>query len=162
MEFIQSSLFSNIIAFLALITSIASIWYTHSQNRYKFSVSDLVIHPIKDYVELNIVIANVSPKSHVLEKIIFLDENMNSIRSVFVDKSELEYLKDGTFNPKYFNNPLNDISIIGELNRPEVVLPFAKLEFSYTFETTPKYIKIVSNKRINKFKKYILISTDSY
>ncbi|EZY60321.1 hypothetical protein V060_02636 [Staphylococcus aureus R0294] len=147
MEFIQSNLFSNAVAFLALALSTYSIFYTRSQNKFSFVISGLDIYYENNSVELNFVVANNSTRTHVLEKIIFLDKNNHVLLPI--DSND-------------WYNPLNFELLIGQLEKPELMLPNATLEFSYNFESVPAFIKIVSNQRINKFKKYKLVSTDSY
>ena len=142
MEFIQSTLFSNVVAFLALGLSAYSIFYTRSQNKF---------------VELNFVVANDSSRTHTLEELIFLDKNKNVLTPINVVLESDEYSSLGIYNPSYLHAPIDK-----QLDKPEVMIANSSSEFLYKFELEPAFIKIVSNQRINKLKKYKLISTDSY
>ncbi|UXR31861.1 hypothetical protein [Staphylococcus simulans] len=162
MEFFQSSLFSNVIAFLALAASIYSIFYTHSQNKLRFSVTSIFVDEKDSYIDFSIVIVNNSQSSQVLKDLVFLDENFNAINPLKVEPEESNIEDDSIFNPEIFSNLSERLFLHDQLNKPELMLPNIPQEFSYSFYTVPKYIKIISNERINKFHKYVLISTDSY
>ncbi|MTV23046.1 hypothetical protein [Staphylococcus delphini] len=157
MEFIQSTLFSNVVAFLALGLSAYSIFYTRSQNKFSFVISDLNLYYENNFVELNFVVANDSSKTHTLEELIFLDENKNVLTPINVVLESDEYSSLGIYNPSYLHALIDR-----QLDKPEVMIANSSSEFLYKFESAPAFIKIVSNQRINKFKKYKLISTDSY
>ncbi|ERS93136.1 hypothetical protein [Staphylococcus simulans] len=162
MEFFQSSLFSNAIAFLALAASIYSIFYTHSQNKFRFSVTSIFIDEKDNYIDFSIVIVNNSHSSQVLKDLIFLDENFNAINPLKVDPEESNIDDNSIFNSEIFSNLSERLFLNEQLNKPELMLPNIPQEFNYIFYSVPKYIKIISNERINKFHKYVLISTDSY
>ncbi|MDT4019478.1 hypothetical protein RPQ04_05290, partial [Staphylococcus aureus] len=68
MGFIQSTLFSNVVAFLALGLSAYSIFYTRSQNKFSFVISDLDFYYENNFVELNFVVTNDSSRTHTLEE----------------------------------------------------------------------------------------------
>lgn len=157
MEFIQSTLFSNVVAFLALGLSAYSIFYTRSQNKFSFVISDLNFYYENNFVELNFVVANDSSRTHTLEELIFLDKNKNVLTSINVVLESDEYSSLGIYNPSYLHAPIDK-----QLDKPEVMIANSSSEFLYKFELEPAFIKIVSNQRINKLKKYKLISTDSY
>ncbi|HEH8067199.1 TPA: hypothetical protein SH143_002703 [Staphylococcus aureus] len=157
MEFIQSTLFSNVVAFLALGLSAYSIFYTRSQNKFSFVISDLNFYYENNFVELNFVVANDSPRTHTLEELIFLDKNKNVLTPINVVLESDEYSSLGIYNPSYLHAPIDK-----QLDKPEVMIANSSSEFLYKFELEPAFIKIVSNQRINKLKKYKLISTDSY
>ncbi|HDD7482624.1 TPA: hypothetical protein PBK97_002842 [Staphylococcus aureus] len=157
MEFIQSTLFSNVVAFLALGLSAYSILYTHSQNEFSFVISDLNFYYENNFVELNFVVANDSSRTHTLEELIFLDKNKNVLTPINVVLESDEYSSLGIYNPSYLHAPIDK-----QLDKPEVMIANSSSEFLYKFELEPAFIKIVSNQRINKLKKYKLISTDSY
>ena len=157
MEFIQSTLFSNVVAFLALGLSAYSIFYTRSQNKFSFVISDLNFYYENNFVELNFVVANDSSRTHTLEELIFLDKNKNVLTPISVVLESDEYSSLGIYNPSYLHAPIDK-----QLDKPEVMIANSSSEFLYKFELEPAYIKIVSNQRINKLKKYKLISTDSY
>ncbi|HEG7343942.1 TPA: hypothetical protein SFM72_002349 [Staphylococcus aureus] len=157
MEFIQSTLFSNVVAFLALGLSAYSIFYTRSQNKFSFVISDLNFYYENNFVELNFVVANDSSRTHTLEELIFLDKNKNVLTPINVVSESDEYSSLGIYNPSYLHAPIDK-----QLDKPEVMIANSSSEFLYKFELEPAFIKIVSNQRINKLKKYKLISTDSY
>ncbi|AAX92033.1 hypothetical protein [Staphylococcus aureus] len=157
MEFIQSTLFSNVVAFLALGLSAYSIFYTRSQNKFGFVISDLNFYYENNFVELNFVVANDSSRTHTLEELIFLDKNKNVLTPINVVLESNEYSSLDIYNPSYLHAPIDK-----QLDKPEVMIANSSSEFLYKFELEPAFIKIVSNQRINKFKKYKLISTDSY
>lgn len=157
MEFIQSTLFSNVVAFLALGLSAYSIFYTRSQNKFSFVISDLNFYYENNFVELNFVVANDSSRTHTLEELIFLDKNNNVLTPINVVLESDEYSSLGIYNPSYLHAPIDK-----QLDKPEVMIANSSSEFLYKFELEPAFIKIVSNQRINKLKKYKLISTDSY
>ncbi|HEI5117724.1 TPA: hypothetical protein SJC78_001229 [Staphylococcus aureus] len=157
MEFIQSTLFSNVVAFLALGLSAYSIFYTRSQNKFSFVISDLNFYYENNFVELNFVVANDSSRTHTLEELIFLDKNKNVLTPINVVLESDEYSSLGIYNPSYLYAPIDK-----QLDKPEVMIANSSSEFLYKFELEPAFIKIVSNQRINKLKKYKLISTDSY
>ena len=157
MEFIQSTLFSNVVAFLALGLSAYSIFYTRSQNKFSFVISDLNFYYENNFVELNFVVANDSSRTHTLEVLIFLDKNKNVLTPINVVLESDEYSSLGIYNPSYLHAPIDK-----QLDKPEVMIANSSSEFLYKFELEPAFIKIVSNQRINKLKKYKLISTDSY
>lgn len=157
MEFIQSTLFSNVVAFLALGLSAYSIFYTRSQNKFSFVISDLNFYYENNFVELNFVVANDSSRTHTLEELIFLDKNKNVLTPINVVLESDEYSSLGIYNPSYLHAPIDK-----QLDKPEVMIANLSSEFLYKFELEPAFIKIVSNQRINKLKKYKLISTDSY
>ncbi|SUL42823.1 phage protein [Staphylococcus aureus] len=157
MEFIQSTLFSNVVAFLALGLSAYSIFYTRSQNKFSFVISDLNFYYENNFVELNFVVANDSSRTHTLEELIFLDKNKNVLTPINVVLESYEYSSLGIYNPSYLHAPIDK-----QLDKPEVMIANSSSEFLYKFELEPAFIKIVSNQRINKLKKYKLISTDSY
>ncbi|PTH70876.1 hypothetical protein BU586_02000 [Staphylococcus agnetis] len=162
MEFFQSTLFSNIVALLAFSTALYSIYYTRSQNKYSFAVSDIYVEKFDGFVDLSIFIANDSPKTHTLENLVFLDENKNEIKSLELPPPKPLYSSLENMSFDYLDNPINSSVTPGKLKKPEVMLPYKHLEFSYNLVTMPKYIKVISNKRINKIHKYVLISTDTY
>ncbi|HHU6749334.1 TPA: hypothetical protein ACUI23_000004 [Staphylococcus pseudintermedius] len=162
MEFFQSSLFSNVVAFLALATSVYSIFYTHSQNKFQFSVTSIFVDEKNSYIDFSIVIVNNSQSSQVLKDLKFLDANYNVMNPLEVNTGESKTEDDSIFNLEIFSNLSERLLLNDQLNKPELMLPNIPQEFTYTFNTVPKYIKIVSNKRINKFRKYVLISTDFY
>ncbi|HEI7888201.1 TPA: hypothetical protein SK974_001810 [Staphylococcus aureus] len=157
MEFIQSTLFSNVVAFLALGLSAYSIFYTRSQNKFSFVISDLNFYYENNFVELNFVVANDSSRTNTLEELIFLDKNKNVLTPINVVLESDEYSSLGIYNPSYLHAPIDK-----QLDKPEVMIANSSSEFLYKFELEPAFIKIVSNQRINKLKKYKLISTDSY
>ncbi|HDA2601170.1 TPA: hypothetical protein PPP64_000912 [Staphylococcus aureus] len=157
MEFIQSTLFSNVVAFLALGLSAYSIFYTRSQNKFSFVISDLNFYYENNFVELNFVVANDSSRTYTLEELIFLDKNKNVLTPINVVLESDEYSSLGIYNPSYLHAPIDK-----QLDKPEVMIANSSSEFLYKFELEPEFIKIVSNQRINKLKKYKLISTDSY
>ncbi|WP_248315072.1 hypothetical protein [Staphylococcus aureus] len=157
MEFIQSTLFSNVVAFLALGLSAYSIFYTRSQNKFSFVISDLNFYYENNFVELNFVVANDSSRTHTLEELIFLDKNKNVLTPINAVLESDEYSSLGIYNPSYLHAPIDK-----QLDKPEVMIANSSSEFLYKFELEPAFIKIVSNQRINKLKKYKLISTDSY
>ncbi|HHV6154509.1 TPA: hypothetical protein ACULZ4_002712 [Staphylococcus aureus] len=157
MEFIQSTLFSNVVAFLALGLSAYSIFYTRSQNKFSFVISDLNFYYENNFVELNFVVANDSSRTHTLEELIFLDKNKNVLTPINVVLESDEYSSLGIYNLSYLHAPIDK-----QLDKPEVMIANSSSEFLYKFELEPAFIKIVSNQRINKLKKYKLISTDSY
>ncbi|HEK6788361.1 TPA: hypothetical protein SPC33_001744 [Staphylococcus aureus] len=157
MEFIQSTLFSNVVAFLALGLSAYSNFYTRSQNKFSFVISDLNFYYENNFVELNFVVANDSSRTHTLEELIFLDKNKNVLTPINVVLESDEYSSLGIYNPSYLHAPIDK-----QLDKPEVMIANSSSEFLYKFELEPAFIKIVSNQRINKLKKYKLISTDSY
>lgn len=160
MEIFQSTLFSNIIAILALSVAIYSIFYTRSQNRFHFTVSDIEIEKTDGYIELNIVIVNDSQKSQVLKDLIFLDENHKVMSHFDIDTSEPKYLDNGVINVRHSDYLTKNLYLKDQFQNPEFMLPNSTVEYSYNFHLVPRYIKIVSNERISKFRKHILISTD--
>ncbi|PNZ26155.1 hypothetical protein CD122_08675 [Staphylococcus rostri] len=153
MEFFQSVLVSNVIALLAFAASIYSIIYTRSQNKFHFAVTDMSVDKKDGYIDFSFAVVNDSPKSHFLKDLIFLDENLNVMKHIEVEPIESSDL---------FSSLSDQILIDGQLNNPELILPNNFERFSYNFYTVPKYVKIVSNERIDKFRKYVLVSTDSY
>ncbi|WP_105995740.1 hypothetical protein [Staphylococcus agnetis] len=162
MEFFQSTLFSNIVALLALATALYSIYYTRSQNKYSFSISDVYIENFDEFIEINLVVANDSPKTHTLENLLFLDDNKNEIKCIDLPPPKPLYSSLEIMGFDYLDDSISSSVSSGKLKKPEVMLPYKHLEFSYNLVTMPKYIKVVSNKRINKIYKYALISTDAY
>ncbi|RIN47971.1 hypothetical protein BU041_11920 [Staphylococcus simulans] len=108
------------------------------------------------------MIVNNSHSSQVLKDLIFLDENFNAINPLKVDPEESNIDDNSIFNSEIFSNLSERLFLHDQLNTPELMLPNIPQEFNYSFYTVPKYIKIISNERINKFHKYVLISTDSY
>ena len=75
MEFIQSTLFSNIIAVIALLVAIASFLYAYLSNRPSIEISDFYTDQLdneNNLIKCGFVIANVSPKQLPLKKSIYL------------------------------------------------------------------------------------------
>ncbi|HHQ2023826.1 TPA: hypothetical protein ACSPBU_002748, partial [Staphylococcus aureus] len=85
------------------------------------------------------------------------DKNKNVLTPINVVLESDEYSSLGIYNPSYLHAPIDK-----QLDKPEVMIANSSSEFLYKFELEPAFIKIVSNQRINKLKKYKLISTDSY
>ncbi|UXR73329.1 hypothetical protein MUA48_08085 [Staphylococcus sp. IVB6238] len=153
MELFQSVLFSNVIALLAFAASIYSIIYTRSQNKFHFAITDMSVDKKDGYIEFSFAVVNSSPKSQFLKDLIFLDENLNVMKHIEIGPFESSDL---------FSNLSDHLLIDGQLEKPELILPNNFERFTYNFYTVPKYVKIVSNERIDKFRKYVLVSTDSY
>lgn len=75
MEFIQSTLFSNIIAVIALLVAIASFVYAYLSNRPSIEISEFYTDQLdneNEPIKFGFVLANVSPKQSLLKKLIYL------------------------------------------------------------------------------------------
>ncbi|WP_368868124.1 hypothetical protein [Staphylococcus haemolyticus] len=147
MEFIQSTLFSNIIAVIALLVAIASFVYAYMNNRPSIEISDYHVAPLDfdNLICFSFVIANTSTKSIVVKEIRLINSKGEQMKHIEVEPSNDEWLKYS--NPTF--SPYNTYV----LERPEMFIPNAKLEFSYHLNEQPTTVEIVADKRINRFSK---------
>lgn len=143
MEFIQSTLFSNIIAVIALLVAIASFVYAYMNNRPTIELSDYNVKPL-DFDNLqcfSFILANTSSKTIVVKEIRLINSKGEQIEHIEVEPPKNEWLKYP--NPSF--SPYNTYV----LERPETFIPNAKIEFSYHLNETPTIVQITTDKRIN-------------
>lgn len=147
MEFIQSTLFSNIIAVIALLVAITSFVYAYMSNRPSIEISDFDVEPL-DFDNLqcfSFILANTSSKTIVVKKIRLINNKGKQIEHIEVETPKDEWLK--------YPNPSFSPYDTYVLERPEIFIPNAKIEFSYHLKEQPKFVEIVTDKRICYFSK---------
>lgn len=166
LDVFQSIIFANIIALLALFSSLYAIAYTHYQNKFDLVISDLDISEFESYTECSFVIANNSRKELFVKNIEFLNNNKQLIIQLDINHQsntfEEEKYINGIFNPSYLRNPIDTMQIAFPLEKPELLLSNTTMEFLYQLKEYPAFVKIYSNKRIGKFTKHKLIPTNIY
>lgn len=152
MEFIQSTMFSNIIAIIALLCSFWSIRYTYKQNRYELIVSSFTSEKFIDiplYFCFDIV--NPSNKGISINKLELIKNN--------------EVIHDLNFKPTYEltkkfpnadNSPLNRKN----LRTKTYLAPYSKEMYRYHLSTLPDSIQVHADKRFYRFKKSKLFVID--
>lgn len=147
MEFIQSTLFSNIIAVIALLVAIASFIYAYMSNRPSVEISDYHVKILKfdNLINFSFVLANTSSKTIVVKEIKLINNNGDFLEHIDVEPPKDEWLKYP--NPSF--SPYNTYI----LERPETFIPNAKLEFSYHLNEQPITVEIITDKRIKGFSK---------
>lgn len=148
MEFIQSTLFSNIIAVIALLVAIASFVYAYLSNRPSIEISDLYTDQLdneNEPIKFVFVLANVSPKTITVKEINLLDSSNKKLENIHVQVPEDDWKKyPNPFASPYSCSPFTEI---------EIFIPNAKIEFSYHLKEKPKVVEIVTDKRIWYFSK---------
>lgn len=143
MEFIQSTLFSNIIAVIALLVAIASFVYAYMSNRPSIEISDLYTDQLdneNEPIKFGFVLANVSPKTITVKEINLLDSSNKKLENIHVQVPEDDWKK--------YPNPFSSPYSCSPFTENEIFIPNAKIEFSYHLKEKPKVIEIVTNKRI--------------
>lgn len=145
MEFIQSTLFSNIIAVIALLVAIVSFIYAYMSNRPSIEISDFHVKILKidNLINFSFVLANTSSKTIVVKEIKLINNNGDFLEHIDVEPPKNEWLKYP--NPSF--SPYNTYI----LERPETFIPNAKLEFSYHLNEQPITVEIITDKRIKGF-----------
>lgn len=148
MEFIQSTLFSNIIAVIALLVAIASFLYAYLSNRPSIEISDFYTEQLddeNDLIKCGFVLANVSPKTITVKKINLFNSSNMKLDNIHVQAPEDDWKK--------YPNPLSSPYNCYPFEENEIFIPSATIEFSYHLKEKPKTIEIVTNKRIWHFSK---------
>ncbi|AXZ23733.1 hypothetical protein RIU93_03805 [Staphylococcus warneri] len=147
MEFVQSTLFSNIIAVIALLVAIGSFVYTFMNNRPSIEISDYDVCELENenLIQFSFILANTSSKTTVVNGIRLIDSKGNQMEHIHVKTPKDEYLKYP--NPSF--SPYNSYVF----KRPETFIPNAKLEFSYHLNEKPAKVEIITDKRIKGFSK---------
>ena len=146
MDFFQSTLFSNIIALVALIIAIASFIYTFIVNRPQIDLSDHDVEDLeyhRDLIKFSFILCNTSSTAIVVKGINLYSDKGIKLLHQEVKTPEKEWLKypNPLFSP-YSSNPFN---------KNETFIPEAKIEFSYHLTDKPKVIEIEANKLIKGF-----------
>ncbi|MEX6366496.1 hypothetical protein AB6F05_12865 [Staphylococcus haemolyticus] len=148
MEFIQSTLFSNIIAVIALLVAIASFVYAYMSNRPSIKISEFYTDQLdneSEPIKFGFVLANVSPKTITVKEINLLDSSNKKLENIHVQAPEDDWKK--------YPNPSFSPYDTYVLERPEIFIPNAKIEFSYHLKEQPKVVEIVTDKHIYYFSK---------
>ena len=148
MEFIQSTLFSNIIAVIALLVAIASFLYAYLSNRPSIEISDFYIDQIdneNNLIKCGFVLANVSPKTITVKEINLFDSDNMNLDNIHIQAPEDDWKK----YPNSFASPYS----CSPFTENEIFIPNAKIEFSYHLKEKPKVVEIVTDKRIWYFSK---------
>lgn len=149
MEFIQSTLFSNIIAVIALLLAISSFVYSYISNRPSIEISDYDFDPLEfdNLICFGFVIANTSSKTIIVKEIRIINSKNEQLEHIEVEAPNEEWLK----YPGSIFSPYNSYI----LERPEIIIPNGHTEFSYHLREKPITIDIITDKRINGFSKKI-------
>lgn len=148
MEFIQSTLFSNIIAVIALLVAIASFLYAYLSNRPSIEISDFYTDQLdneNNLIKCGFVIANVSPKTITVKEINLFDSDNMKLDNIHIQSPKDAYMR--------YPNPLTSPYSCCPFDENEIFIPNATIEFSYHLKEKPKAIEIVANKRIWYFSK---------
>ncbi|HHW9784413.1 phage protein [Staphylococcus aureus] len=145
MEFIQSTLFSNIIAGVALLCSFWSIRYTYKQNRY------------------DLVISGFTSEKFVGIPLYFCFDILNpSSKGIHINK--LELIKDGkvisdlSFKPTTklkarYPKPDKSPLYRKNLNTKTFLAPYSKETYKYHLPTIPDSIGLYADERFYRLKK---------
>lgn len=143
-----------IIAVLALLVAIYSIYYTHRFNRRKIFISSGEFH--SDSIDPPIAffeICNLSPVPVTILDINFFTQPGNSVRPLeniepTQTYSESQYSRIADMIPEYkYAEPLE---------APQVLPPYESVELSYYFDKIYDClsIKVVCDERIHCFKRH--------
>ena len=158
--------FNTIIGVLALIISIVALCHSIYYNLVKLKLSDCVIEQVdKGYDKLySFSIANLSNVSTIINKIelydkdgkLLKDNGFNPFRKHKKDYDD-EMASRSAYDVLYYPDhyiPLNVRWQSKPFMRETEVFPASKEEFSYYLDKQPYIIKITTDKRIYKFRKY--------
>lgn len=148
MEFIQSTLFSNIIAVIALLVAIASFLYAYLSNRPSIEISDFYTEKLdneNNLIKCGFVIANVSPKTITVKEINLFDSSNMKLDNIRVQAPDDDWKK----YPNHLFSPYNCYPF----DNNEIFIPNATIEFSYHLKEKPKVIEIITNKHVWYFSK---------
>ncbi|MCO0860514.1 hypothetical protein [Staphylococcus pasteuri] len=146
MDFFQSTLFSNIIALVALIIAIVSFIYTFIVNRPHIDLSDHDVEDLEyhsDLIKFSFILCNTSSTTIVFKEINLYSNEGAKLLHNEVKPPEKEWLK--------YPNPLFSPYNSYQFRTKETFIPEAKIEFSYYLTDKPKVIEINTNKLINGF-----------
>ena len=148
MEFVQSTLFSNIIAVIALLVAIGSFVYTFMSNRPSIEMSDYYLDELynnDNQIKFGIILANTSSKTIVVKEIRLINGKGVELSHLNIETPKNDYLK--------YRDPYSSPYSCYPLQKPEVFIPNAKLEFSYHLNEKPAKVEIITDKRIKGFSK---------
>lgn len=143
MEFIQSTLFSNIIAVIALLVAIASFLYAYLSNRPSIEISDFYTDQLdneNNLIKCGFFLANVSPKTITVKEINLFDSDNMKLDNIHIQSPKDAHMR--------YPNPLTSPYSCCPFDENEIFIPNATIEFSYHLKEKPKAIEIVANKRI--------------
>lgn len=149
-------LMNFIVAIIALLVALYSIWYTWHCNRRKITItngdffSTAANPPIARFE-----ICNLSPVPVTIENVEFFSGPKSSIQPLLDYEPEQTYTVMGSFGFK-IPDVISTYQYADILNSPQVVQPYSSLELGYYFDEYHPLltIKVSCGERIHHFKKH--------
>lgn len=159
MEIIDSlnyDLMNFIVAILALLIALYSIWYTRHCNRRKITIvnGDFFLTAANPPIA-RFEICNLSPVPVTIENVEFFSKSKLTVQPLLDYEPKQTYTATGPFNLEV-PDIISDYEYTDILDSPQIIQPYSSLELGYYFDEYHPLltIKVSCNERIHHFKKH--------
>ncbi len=148
-------LMNFIVATIALLIALYSIWYTHHCNKRKITITNGEFFSITGNPPIaRFEIYNLSPVPITVNSVEFFLESKLTVQPLLNYEPKQTYTILGPFDSK-IPDTISDYQYADILDSPQIIQPYSSLELGYYFnEHHPLLIiKVSCNEQIHHFKK---------
>lgn len=159
----NTTVYSLIISFVALLLSLYSVYYTRKNNRHKIKIGSAFYYPDKEKpTMISFKLFNDSNKATTLKDVVITHENGEEIN--FLPKFDPDDFYNGDMSNVIDYRLIADYEYQSPFTGHEIIPSNSSVEYSYYLEgfENPLKVKIKSEQLINWFKKEKSFTTHFY